>query len=328
MEGLGVVYSLLFLLVVTTAVAYVLRKPITDFFENRSLYRDFSGSDAEPFEGVEAGESFRHCETAEFCPEMTILPRGEFLMGGRGPFPEASESPTRVVSINYDIAVGTFEVTQAQWQLCESLPAPESNLTCPQRSDPNTMEDAPIFNVSWHDAQIYLNWLNEVIGIDDNGYRLPSESEWEYSIRAETEVSTDTVYYFWGNSVEDACQFGNVVTRDTLQDYGLIIDWRVLDCDDGYVEAASGGKFEANDFGLFDMAGNIAEWTLDCWHDDYEGAPTNGSAWLIDAPRLCDRVLRGGSWLGPLDRLRSGSRFPANPNGQGRNIGFRVALEL
>ena len=127
----------------------------------------------------------------------------------------------------------------------------------------------PVRNVSWYDAMAYTEWLWEQTG---DRYRLPTEAEWEYAARAGS-----TTAYSWGDSIG----------RNRANCDGCASLW------DGE-RTALVGTFKANGWGLYDMHGNVWEWVQDCWNDNYEGAPTDGTAWLSGD---CDRrVLRGGSW--------------------------------
>ena len=248
------------------------------------------------------------------CPEMAELPRGEFMMGspdsenGRG----SDEGPQRLVKIDYGFAVGKYEVTFAEWDACR-----RDNNACPPADDQGWGRDKrPVINVSWDDAQHYIAWLNRKAGLGSaakDRYRLLSEAEWEYAARAGT-----TAAYWWGDSAsheqanygKDVCCGGLVLGRDQ------------------WVYTAPVGSFPANPWRLHDMQGNVWEWTQDCYHGSYSGAPDDGSAW--DGGTNCDggRVLRGGSWnLDPLN-LRSADRFRGGTGDRDNDIGFRLARTL
>ena len=151
----------------------------------------------------------------------------------------------------------------------------------------------PVVCLSWNDTQRYIKWLSEKTG---ERYRLPSEAEWEYAARAGSETK-----YFFGNSTSDLCRSANGAAAET--DFS----WRNKDCRDGYKRTAPAASFTANAFGLYDMHGNVREWTQDCWNDSYKGAPSDGSAWL--SGECGRRVLRGGSWLSNPTFLRSANRY-------------------
>ena len=160
--------------------------------------------------------------------------------------------------------------------------------------------DRPVINVSWQDAQSYVSWLSRETGED---YRLPSEAEWEYAARAGS-----TTKYSWGNEIgrnRANCERGR--------------------CGDSYRNTAPVGSFGANAFGLHEMHGNVWEWVEDCWNSSYEGAPSNGSAWLRG--KCEERVVRGGSWDNAPRLLRSAMRYRGNAGDRDYSgVGFRVAL--
>ncbi|HMV13423.1 MAG TPA: SUMF1/EgtB/PvdO family nonheme iron enzyme, partial [Nitrosomonas sp.] len=195
--------------------------------------------------------------------------------------------------------IGRYEVTFAQYDAF----AKETQYPLPDDRGWGR-GDRPVINVNWHDAQAYVQWLAKKTG---KKYRLPSEAEWEYVARAGT-----TTAYWWGEAIGQS----NAVCN------GCGSQW-------DNQQTAPIGSFKANGFGVYDTAGNVLEWTQDCWHDDYTDAPTDGSAWLEQNGGHCSRrVLRGGSWnFGPQD-LRSALRYGVIPSGVNVNIGFRVARDL
>jgi formylglycine-generating enzyme required for sulfatase activity len=161
----------------------------------------------------------------------------------------------------------------------------------------------PVIHVSWNDDVAYAKWLSQQTG---KHYRLPTEAEWEYAARG----GTETVYW-WGNEVQQ----GSANCR------GCGSRW------DGK-QPAPVGSFKSNQFGLYDTAGNVAERVQDCWHEDYEGAPTEGSAWEEKNGGDCGRrVVRGGSWFKAHDWARSSHRFSNRPTRSSR-AGFRVVREI
>jgi len=157
----------------------------------------------------------------------------------------------------------------------------------------------PVINVSWEDAMAYAEWLSQQSGVS---YRLPSEAEWEYAVRAGTETAR-----FWGDDPNLACQYANVydLTGKKARDIG----WTHHDCDDGEANTAPVGRYGANPFGLNDMLGNVWEWTADCWHGSYDKAPTDGSAWeQADGGDCTRRVVRGGGELSAVRAFRPSRR--------------------
>ena len=321
----------LFLSVTTSALIF--RQQIFDYVEQVSLRSKFTLREGPESRELNSGDTFRDCITPDVCPEMTVLPPGRFLMGARVEFPEPEpeELPPAIIDIDYRLAVSTFEITQSQWRTCETLIAIETGITCPIRTKNTLPSDLPIDSVSWEDAQIYVNWLNVVLGLPPKkGYRLLSEAEWEYSVRGETKPDWGVRLYFWGNRTSDTCRYANVATEKT-QEQNVFVSWPVVtECEDGSVEPSTVGSYIPNGFGLYDMAGNLTEWVQDCWHENYDAPsrPKDGRAWTVDAPANCERVLRGGSWSGQIDKLRNAARSHAPMSASGSNIGFRVARTI
>jgi len=235
------------------------------------------------------------------CPEMVVLPSGSFLMGSPpdsepDPFSnekpktigEAIEKPQHRVQIQ-SFAIGKYEVTQEQWYAVMG-------------DNPSTLKGRtlPVETVSWDDVQQFIAKLNLKTG---KKYRLPSEAEWEYAARAGT-----TTEWSFGN---DESKLGNYA-------------WNARNSG---VKTQVVGQKLPNAFGLFDMHGNVWEWTQDCRHNNYVGAPTDGNAWTTGCTEN-GRVLRGGSWnFNPAD-LRSAIRYGDYPDYRDDNIGFRLARTL
>ena len=162
----------------------------------------------------------------------------------------------------------------------------------------------PVINVSWHEAQAYVQWLSAQTG---KQYRLPTEAEWEYAARAGTQTR-----YWWGDDIGK----NNAVCYDCGSEW-----------DDK--QTAPVGSFNANTFELHDTAGNVWEWVQDCWHDDYNNAPVDGSAWLeADGGDCNHRVVRGGSWNGFSLYLQSAIRFRFKSDGAFNYVGFRIARDF
>ena len=160
-------------------------------------------------------------------------------------------------------------------------------------------------NVSWDDAVEYAEWLSGQTG---KRYRLPTEAEWEYAARAGTETD-----YWWGNQI--GAKRANWARGDP-----------------GWVKhrPSNVGHFPPNPFGLYDTAGNVWEWVEDCWHENYEGASTDGSAWLESNGGDCgQRVMRGGSWASGPGLLRASGRFRFSvADLRNSDIGFRLAQDI
>ena len=283
-----------------------------------------------PGGGVRDGETFRDCPT---CPELVVIPAGEFRMGSPGSEEgrRDTEGPQLRVRVER-FALGRYEVTRGEYAAfvaatgrdgdrCRAL-----NGTSWEWSDgaswrspgfPQTDED-PAVCVSWDDARAYVRWLSGETG---RRYRLPSESEWEYAARAGTTTSR-----YWGAGPSGQCGNANGADAAGKQRFR---GWTwAVSCNDGRVFTAPVGTFAANPFGLFDMLGNVWEWVEDCWHDSYQGAPSDARAWTSSGD--CGRrVVRGGSWQ-QLCRGTSGlARAAGAPPPTGSvHQGFRVSRTL
>jgi formylglycine-generating enzyme required for sulfatase activity len=205
------------------------------------------------------------------------------------------EGPVHQVSIRRDFYLGRREVTFDEWDACIA------DRGCTYRPDDRGLGrgQRPATDLSWDDAKAYVAWLSRKTG---KTYRLPSESEWEYAARARS-----TTTYPWGRTIE----------KDRANCIGCTSEpWR---------RAIATGSFQPNAFGMFDMAGNAAEWVEDCWNDGYRGAPADGAAWTNNQCR--ERVLRGGSFNNDPRYLRSAARFKYDHDVRFYTNGFRVARD-
>jgi formylglycine-generating enzyme required for sulfatase activity len=227
------------------------------------------------------------------CPELILIPSGSFAMGTAGS--SAFERPGHHVSILKPFYLGHREVTFEEWDACVAEGG------CPYRPDDRGQGRGlrPVTDVDWEDAQAYARRLSRKTG---HAYRLPTESAWEYAARAGT-----TTAYPWGQGVD--------IDRANC----LGCNPRPLN------DTVDTGGFPPNGFGLFDMAGNAAEWVEDCWNDSYRGAPTDGSAFV--KPQCQQRVLRGGSFNNDSSYLRSAARFRYDHDVRYYANGFRVVRE-
>jgi len=268
---------------------------------------------------------FREC--AE-CPVMVGVPGGKFLMGS--PARESgrydAEGPQHAVTIRA-FALAKYPVTSEEFLIflretgyrpaaCDPIlglgwRSPGRGLAYP----PAELEPPrfPAVCLSWRDAHAYIAWLNGKLArragaAGDGAYRLPSEAEWEYAARGGTATAR-----WWGDPIGSAHANCN----------GCGSRW------DGR-ELAPVGSFAANPFGLFDMLGNAWEWTEDCWHETYVGAPADGSPWV--SGDCSKRVLRGGSWTNVPAFIRAAARSRADADGRDFDYssyaGFRVARTL
>ncbi len=243
-------------------------------------------------------DTFKECAT---CAEMVVVPAGSFTMGSPSSEPGHSpdEEPQHRVTIARQFAVGRFEVTFEEWDAC----AADGGCNGYKPSDEGWGRGRrPVINVSWDDAKAYVAWLSKKTG---KSYRLPSGSEYEYATRAGTHTA-----YPWGNAVG--------TNNADCHNCGSQWDAR---------QTAPAGSFAPNRFGLFDMVGNVREWTEDCYHSTYSGAPADGSAWIKGA-NCSQRVVRGGSWLIAPAFLRSASRYWFASDYRLNYLGFRVARTL
>jgi len=249
--------------------------------------------------------------------DMVLIPAGSFMMGSNDDsswswcYP--CEQPVHPVTIDYDFYMGKTEITQAQWEaVMGSWPYHD-----PADYSYGHGDNYPAYYISWNDCQNFISALNQ---LGQGTFRLPSEAEWEYACRA----GTTTRFYFGdsdgcGTSCED-CAAG--VMPGNRSDYMWYCG------NNGSYESADYGskeveQLEPNDFGLFDMHGNVWEWCEDDWHDDYTYAPDNGAAW-VDSPRGSLRVVRGGSWGGGAQDCRSAYRCRGDPDSRHLGVGFRL----
>ena len=237
-------------------------------------------------------EMFRDCAD---CPEMVMMPAGKFLMGSPSSEPnrEEAEIPHEVSITRF--AIGKFDVTFDEWAACANGGGCRTN---PEPSDSHWGRGRhPVINVTWNDTQEYVLWISRRTA---DTYRLLSEAELEYAMRA----GTLTPYYTGASINEFQANFDSMV---------------------GHTHPV--GSYPPNAFGLYDMAGNVWSWVQDCWNTNYQGAPTDGSAWTTGD---CDeRVVRGGSWADIARNLRSAYRSRRNYSGDRYgNFGFRLARTI
>ena len=274
-------------------------------------------------------------------PQMVMISAGTFQMGS----PQSEEGrslddgPQHPVAVMHPFALSSCEISVGQFRQfvdetgylsdaergegCYSLNAAINNFE--QRKDRNWRdpgfsrgEDHPVVCVSWNDANAYAEWLSIRTG---QAYRLPSEAEWEYAARGGSQQSR-----FWGDDPEEGCEYANgadAAFAQRFKDIGYI----TTACDDKAVFTIRTGNYRRNAFGLSDMLGNVWEWTADCWHEDYTGAPNDGSAW--EAGGDCAlRVVRGGGWSFIPEDLRSAFRNRNTTGEANFFLGFRLARTL
>ena len=253
-------------------------------------------------------KELRDCDT---CPEMVLVPKGEFDMG----IPETETEPygskgwddharrVHKVTIGYQFYMGRYPVTRGEYRAFAKAgdkvlkPSTDDWLkTTPEQTDRH-----PVVNVSFEDAEAYFKWLNKSLNLPPDTYRLPSEAEWEYAARAKTSKAR-----YWGDAWDEAGAY--TVPRDKGTQP---VDAR-----------------RKNPFELSDMLGHVWQWNQDCWHDNYNNnPPTDGSAWITggDCRR---RLFRGGSWDNGPRFVRAGGRDSVEPASRASSVGFRAARTL
>ncbi len=267
-----------------------------------SFYRDqaISAINNMPFNSSpNPGQAFADCLV---CPDMMVVPAGQYQRGSN----QDDEQPINTVIIAKPFAVSRFEITFEQWMVCATLANACQNKTPSYPINTEILSDFPVVDVTWNHAQEYVQWLSSVTGFN---YRLLTEAEWEYAARAGT-----TTNYSWGDDLP-AC--------DVLAENGALYD-------DGSICPAKApykvGSFKPNDFGLFDMHGNVWEWVQDCYKDSYEGVPVDGSS--MENCAEDNRGLRGGAYSSNPHYLRSANRNWTKPDDKSFIIGFRVARDI
>jgi formylglycine-generating enzyme required for sulfatase activity len=278
---------------------------------------------------VRPGDTFRDCDG---CPEMVVIPPGTFTMGS--PTSEVGryddEGPQHQVTISRPFAVGKFTVSVDEFSRFVKATGYSTGPTCYSRlsgswenkrgiswKNPDFKQGPkhPAMCLSWDDSKSYVRWLSETTS---KAYRLPTEAEWEYAVRANS-----TTRYFFGRDEKKFCRYGNVADRAAKKRFPR---WTVLACNDGSVFTAPAGTYQPNAFGLYDMVGNAWQWLEDCWNPSYAHAPSDGSA---DLSGECSRhIVRGGSWDSDESMVRSANRRRNFPTLRNFDDGFRVARSL
>ena len=263
---------------------------------------------------------------------MVGIPAGRFVMGSPKSEPGRfdAEGPQRVVNVDA-FALGKYDVTSSEFQIFLQdtgyQPQPCNTITgmswhVPKPGFAYPPEDVeppkwPAVCLDWNDAETYIAWINArvrkehpTIEYKPGGpYRLPSEAEWEYAARAGT-----TTARWWGNEVGD----GNANCNGCGSKYD-------------FHELADVDAFKPNAFGLYGVLGNAWQWTADCWHPSYVGAPNNARPWTTDGD-CTKHVIRGGSWDNTPIFVRSAERTASTADGGELDYsslaGFRVARDL
>ena len=299
---------------------------------------------AQVYGGYAPGQVIRDpfLNAGTWAPESVVIAAGSFAMGS--PASEKgrsdSEGPQHRVTFERGFAIGQHEVTVGEFR---SFIDQSGYVTDAERAGGSTVydelsarlaekkgmswkmdfeghparPDEPVVHVSWNDAQAFADWLARGTG---KRYRLPSEAEFEYALRAGT-----TTRYWWGDGSPPRVVENLTGAKDSSRTQRV---WSMAfqDYADRYWGPAPVSSFEPNPFGLYDIGGNVGEWVTDCWHDTYIRAPADGSAWVN--PGCSQRVVRGGFWASSPDQSRSAFRRFAKADFHDARIGFRVARDL
>jgi formylglycine-generating enzyme required for sulfatase activity len=276
-------------------------------------------------------------------PTMVVIPAGSFMMGSPDNEDDrfSNEGPLHRVTIDRGFALSRTEITVGEFALfvddtgyrTDAEIEGSSRVYDPQsgrmdsenritwRNDyvgEEASADLPVVHVSWNDARAYANWLSEQTGRD---YRLPSEAEFEYALRAGTQTP-----YWWGEGPPEVDNVENVTGEGDQSRTNARWTVAFRRYADGFWGPAPAGRLAANPFGLHDMGGNVMEWTEDCWHDSFVRAPADGSAWVN--PGCGRRVIKGGSWTSTPVMSRSAFRLSSTQDTTDMRVGFRVARDL
>lgn len=277
------------------------------------------------------------------CPEMLRVSPGSFLMGAPDGEEEREEVPPDArgravpqhrVTIDYRFRMNRTPVTRNEFEAFVTATKHNTGGSCwGPGSDGKSREfkesdwrrpgfvqagHHPAVCVFWADAVAYVEWLSKTTG---KTYRLPSEAEWEYVARARTSAAR-----FWGDGRGDACRYAN--TSDQTLRHALKAEdsqQRFVGCSDGHAHTSPVDSFAANPWGFHDMLGNVRQWTRDCVHETYQGAPDDGRWWDGKEAGNCDqRVARGGSWSDLPANVRAAARSFEPIGLRFTDMGFRV----
>lgn len=293
-----------------------------------------------------SGKRFRDCL---FCPEMTLVPAGSFLMGAANAehaelahdYPErvanlAWEIPQSAVTINAPFGASVTHVTRGEFATfardtkytpkggCYTFDGlewaldPKANWQSPGFSQ---TDQHPAVCISWDDAAAYVEWLSRRTG---QKYRLLSEAEIEYVSRARSAGEPGSRYFF-GDQSRDLCVYGNGADDQARKAFGLDKE-QLAPCDDGFAQTAPVARYKPNAWGLHDVFGNVWTWTLDCWNESHALRARDPSARRTGD---CEkRVVRGGSWSNAAIDLRAAVRDKNVVSDRSSNLGFRLGRDL
>ena len=266
---------------------------------------------------------------------MVRISGGDFCMGDVAGNGEPDEQPVYTIHVDA-FWLASYEVTREQFKNFVAATGYVSNAerddsaqtgclavdpdkwtfkyrTAYYWSAPGFKQDDahPVVCVSYDDALAFISWLNQET---ERLFRLPTEAEWEYAARAGKRTT-----YPWGDSEIESCEHGNVADRNVWPGYSKS-PFGKIDCDDGHTFTAPVGSYDANPFGIFDMSGNVWEWTSDCWSKNYS---------FEHVSEICGfRTFRGSAWMNSEKSLRSANRSKNGPSDRLNTVGFRLALGL
>lgn len=294
------------------------------FFNNHAIGNTLAN------DNFSIGSIFSDCVE---CPQMVVIPPGSFVMGHDGGVnAERYEGPPHEVSIDYSFAIGRLEVTNAQFSAfiseTEYVPGTDCRMWTgktveavlgkdwqdPGYGRPPGIAD-PVACVSWYDAKAYVSWLKNKTG---KSYRLPTEAEWEYVAH-----DGEATNYSWGNDPDLGCAEANYYDQSAAG----IRPWEPVACNDGYPLVAPVGSLKANNFGVYDITGNVWEWVEDCHVVPYGPQPTNGLAHQVEGK--CEkRGVRGGAWHSRATWQRPTFRGRDTEDFVTQVFGIRVVREL
>ena len=277
-----------------------------------------------------------------YAPAVVVITSGSFIMGSREDERERtdSEGPQHRVTFERGFGLGQYEVTVGQFgsfvratgYVTDAERGGQSSIwdedmgQLADRQNVNWRHDfmgadaadnLPVIHVTWNDANAYVQWLSRQTGAS---YRLPSEAEFEYAIRAGSRSP------FWWGDGRPSEEVENLSGQEDRSETGRRFNNFVRGYGDGHFGPAPVGTFDSNPWGVHDLAGNVSEWTQDCWHSSYVRAPANGLAW--ENPGCDRRVVRGGYWASAPRQVRSAARMSAPLGLRTPQVGFRIARDL
>ena len=228
-------------------------------------------------------------------PVMVTLPAATFDMGSPNTSVQTDERPQHTVTLK-SFAISKYEITFSEYD--QFAKATDRKLPDNLYMDRDV---SPVIFVSWDDAYYYAKWLSEQTG---QKYRLPTESEWEYAASGGQQSP-----FWWG--FDEKAGMAHCLTCDSPFDPR---------------KPAKIGSFDPNQFGLYDMTGNVSEWVQDCWHDTYKDAPDDGSVW--EGGDCTQRIVRGGSFISPQQSIRRTKRDKFRSDSGYDHVGIRVVREV